>query len=328
MLAAARAELASGQSDAAKGASTKPPHKKRIRNFTADDRAAHRIFEKKRRELFRERLNDLARELPALAGKNPSRLSKHDVLDESISRHKLEHATCLDLIDSFRDIIQERDELLAEVNTWRATSGIAERQPTATQLDLEELDRLESKIRGDQSETFSGDTSCSPDLGLATMNQDLTVGQQQDLPSYSPPIDSSVAVQVAAWDAPDRNEHPKPPQPLVTTIAPTDQLPHSSVLHDPQMEAVEFMQTTQDDQTTIIPPQNPLNEVDGSQITGFQLGNQITDSALDEIIPYNSMPDTGSFISLPAWPDGTDFTIPMTSTIDFGANPLLQEYSF
>jgi hypothetical protein len=57
MLAAARAELASGDSGAGpNGASTKPP-KKRVRNFTADDRAAHRIFEKKRRELFRERLN-------------------------------------------------------------------------------------------------------------------------------------------------------------------------------------------------------------------------------------------------------------------------------
>ncbi|KAF3360247.1 hypothetical protein VdG1_01207 [Verticillium dahliae VDG1] len=30
--------------------------KKRVRNFTADDRATHRIFEKKRREAFKSRL--------------------------------------------------------------------------------------------------------------------------------------------------------------------------------------------------------------------------------------------------------------------------------
>lgn len=30
--------------------------KKRIRNWTADDRAAHRVFERSRREAFKERL--------------------------------------------------------------------------------------------------------------------------------------------------------------------------------------------------------------------------------------------------------------------------------
>jgi hypothetical protein len=30
--------------------------KKRVRNFTADDRAAHRVFEKSRREAFKKRL--------------------------------------------------------------------------------------------------------------------------------------------------------------------------------------------------------------------------------------------------------------------------------
>lgn len=35
---------------------SKKAPKKRVRNFTADDRAAHRIFEKGRREAFKERL--------------------------------------------------------------------------------------------------------------------------------------------------------------------------------------------------------------------------------------------------------------------------------
>lgn len=34
----------------------KKPTKKRVRNFSADDRAAHRIFERGRREAFKERL--------------------------------------------------------------------------------------------------------------------------------------------------------------------------------------------------------------------------------------------------------------------------------
>ncbi|KAF6822486.1 hypothetical protein CPLU01_11984 [Colletotrichum plurivorum] len=105
------------------------PTKKRVRNFTADDRAAHRIFEKGRREAFKERLTELAAQLPALADNDPQRLSKHVVVDESIARHKLLEHRCLDALRGIRSLMQERDELLAELNGWRKNTGASARHP-------------------------------------------------------------------------------------------------------------------------------------------------------------------------------------------------------
>ncbi|KAL1865418.1 hypothetical protein VTK73DRAFT_5262 [Phialemonium thermophilum] len=101
----------------------KRPQKKRVRNFTADDRAAHAVFERSRREAFKERLTELARLLPALAGTDPSRLSKHVVLEESIARHKTQDTNRLAAIQHIQALTQERDELLLEVNEWRARCG-------------------------------------------------------------------------------------------------------------------------------------------------------------------------------------------------------------
>ncbi|KAG7104788.1 hypothetical protein HYQ44_016100 [Verticillium longisporum] len=93
--------------------------KKRVRNFTADDRATHRIFEKNRREAFKGRLTELATHLPALGGTDPQRLSKHVVVEESIARHKLMKSLCSDAFQDIRALVQERDELLAQVNRRR-----------------------------------------------------------------------------------------------------------------------------------------------------------------------------------------------------------------
>ncbi|KAI1407131.1 hypothetical protein F5Y13DRAFT_134715 [Hypoxylon sp. FL1857] len=87
--------------------------KKRIRNFTPDDRAAHRVFEKSRREAFREKLIELASFLPTLSETEPNRLSKHIVVHESIERHREQNR-------HIQELQRERDELLAEVNRWRA----------------------------------------------------------------------------------------------------------------------------------------------------------------------------------------------------------------
>ncbi|KAI0470716.1 hypothetical protein GGR56DRAFT_660216, partial [Xylariaceae sp. FL0804] len=116
---------ASAASAAAAAAAANHHHarvkKKRIRNFTADDRAAHRVFEKSRREAFKEALTNLASLLPALAETEPQRLSKHVVVDESISfikSHRLQlHA-----------LARDRDDLLAEVNQWRSRAGLGLRQ--------------------------------------------------------------------------------------------------------------------------------------------------------------------------------------------------------
>ncbi|OTA57772.1 hypothetical protein K449DRAFT_135046 [Hypoxylon sp. EC38] len=91
--------------------------KKRIRNFTPDDRAAHRVFEKSRREAFREKLIELASFLPTLSDMEPHRLSKHIVVHESIERHREQNR-------HIQELQRERDELLAEVNRWRAEASI------------------------------------------------------------------------------------------------------------------------------------------------------------------------------------------------------------
>ncbi|KAI1079753.1 hypothetical protein F5B20DRAFT_151842 [Whalleya microplaca] len=108
------------------GSTTAKPRarKKRVRNFTADDRAAHRVFEKSRREAFKERLTVLANLLPALRDTDPQRLSKHVVVDESISYLKSQHSEYHAAAEQLRAVTSERDQLLAEVNHWRARAGV------------------------------------------------------------------------------------------------------------------------------------------------------------------------------------------------------------
>ncbi|EGY23088.1 uncharacterized protein VDAG_04526 [Verticillium dahliae VdLs.17] len=113
--------------------------KKRVRNFTADDRATHRIFEKNRREAFKSRLIELATHLPALGGTDPQRLSKHVVVQESIARHKLMKGLCSDAFQDIRALVQERDELLTQVNHRRLIDGLAPQAPKAVNLHLDRL---------------------------------------------------------------------------------------------------------------------------------------------------------------------------------------------
>ncbi|KAI0007422.1 hypothetical protein F4779DRAFT_619583 [Xylariaceae sp. FL0662B] len=115
--------------DIGRSATPKPrPRKKRVRNFTADDRAAHRVFEKSRREAFKERLTVLASLLPDLQDTDPQRLSKHVVVDESISYLKSQRSEYQAVTQRLRAVTSERDQLLTEVNHWRARAGIEMRQ--------------------------------------------------------------------------------------------------------------------------------------------------------------------------------------------------------
>ncbi|KAK7423652.1 hypothetical protein QQX98_000842 [Neonectria punicea] len=171
MLAAARKKLLS----ATRMQATGPPGKsgkKRVRKFTPDDRAAHRIFEKSRREAFKERLNaifqELAGQIPALAGCDPQRLSKHIVVEESITRCQTLHRRCLDALGDIRALLQERDEILAEVNTRRQLEGTPLRAPQAVDLHLDGLVELENeaKVPAEGSTFRKPETtqamSCSP----------------------------------------------------------------------------------------------------------------------------------------------------------------------
>ncbi|KAI7372170.1 hypothetical protein KC354_g76 [Hortaea werneckii] len=102
--------------------------KKRIRNWTASDRAKHRAFEKERREAFGDRLTALARFLPALADTKESKLSKHIVVEESLKFHRSQHEKIEALQSSIDSLFTERDALLSELNEWRQCLCMPPRQ--------------------------------------------------------------------------------------------------------------------------------------------------------------------------------------------------------
>ncbi|KAK4076617.1 uncharacterized protein Triagg1_4220 [Trichoderma aggressivum f. europaeum] len=93
--------------------------KKRIRNWTADDRAAHRVFERSRREAFKERLTASL---------------------DSVSRvalHKVEQKEIADSLQRINRLVAERDDLLSELNTWRLNAGLEVHQARVTADDSE-----------------------------------------------------------------------------------------------------------------------------------------------------------------------------------------------
>ncbi|KAF4336268.1 isoflavone reductase like P3 [Fusarium beomiforme] len=307
MLAAARAELASGDSGAGTNDAATKPHKKRIRNFTADDRAAHRLFEKKRRELFRERLNELAKELPALAGKNPARLSKHDVVDESISRHKFERSTCLDVIQAFRAAVQERDGLLAEVNHWRATAGMPERQATSTQMNLDDLQKLEARVRGPQSECSREDIQGSAplDTGYAMLS-DLN-----SQASFSPPTNSVQHPNLIGNNEVHAVQRP--------SFEPTGHVSQPMALGNPTMALMEMQHIpNQIGESMALPLKNIISEPQVNVITEPQLENGRPITNME-----NFADNSSSEINLTDW--NSDFPV---SSMDFGPDTILQQYCF
>ncbi|KAJ5347685.1 hypothetical protein MYU51_009633 [Penicillium brevicompactum] len=97
---------------------TQATKKKRIRNWTAEDRALHREFEKSRREAFSESLMELTKIIPALQVE--PRPSKHVILDASIAYHQAQHAKCVRISQAFESMVAERDDLLQEINVLRA----------------------------------------------------------------------------------------------------------------------------------------------------------------------------------------------------------------
>ncbi|EHK20514.1 uncharacterized protein TRIVIDRAFT_223832 [Trichoderma virens Gv29-8] len=111
--------------------------KKRIRNWTADDRAAHRVFERSRREAFKERLTTLASLIPSLRSTDPNRLSKHVVIDQSVALHKAEQKEIAESLQRINRLVAERDDLLSELNTWRLNAGLEARQVRVTADDSE-----------------------------------------------------------------------------------------------------------------------------------------------------------------------------------------------
>ncbi|KAK5165372.1 uncharacterized protein LTR77_008901 [Saxophila tyrrhenica] len=123
--------------DSADNSSTPPqqhsyaehPRKKRVRNWTAEDRAKHRVLEKSRRESFNSRLVELAHVIPALQGTKDSQLSKHVIVDESVKWHESQQTTNERLTASIDSLMAERDRLLNELNAFRQCVGLLPHQP-------------------------------------------------------------------------------------------------------------------------------------------------------------------------------------------------------
>jgi len=95
---------------------------------------------------------DLARQLPALA--DVRRLNKHMIVQESVSRHAQQRATCLSAWHQIQALIAERAALLEEVNAWRSgrlqsPQPLAPRQanPLDTSL-IQELSDAETEVFG------------------------------------------------------------------------------------------------------------------------------------------------------------------------------------
>ncbi|KAK1641493.1 hypothetical protein BDP81DRAFT_446375 [Colletotrichum phormii] len=208
--------------------------KKRVRNFSADDRAAHRIFERGRRSAFKERFTELAGQLPVLTDTDPERLSKHVVVNESIARHKLLESRCVDALRDIESLLQERDELLAEINVWRGNAGASPQLPKSishvaglVQTEDEILSR-EAKGRYIREENGSSEATGSRDgqvqaaIASSThpskashLAQVVEVDQTQDINSVS---DLRDLLRDTSWSQATQTYVPVfPPEPALTS---------------------------------------------------------------------------------------------------------------
>lgn len=101
----------------------------------------------------------MAANLPALADTDPQRLSKHVVVTESIARHKLLENRCIDALRGIQALMQERDELLAELNSWRRNTGASARQPRRVVANIDGLVETEKDTQRHASAARVGETT-------------------------------------------------------------------------------------------------------------------------------------------------------------------------
>lgn len=91
------------------------------------------------------------------------------MVEESITRCQTLHRRCLDALGDIRALIQERDELLAEVNSRRQLERTPLRSPQAVALHLDGLVELEKEAKlpakpaASQQPESRQAVSCSPD---------------------------------------------------------------------------------------------------------------------------------------------------------------------
>lgn len=181
--------------------------KKRIRNWTADDRAAHRVFERSRREAFKERLTTLASLIPSLRSTDPNRLSKHVVIDQSVALHKAEQQKIAESDQKIHRLAAERDELLSELNTWRLNAGLEVHQ---AQVIADDPEAASIPIMGEVDASM-----------LRTSISSIGIGEEQGVTGSGP-------IYLEEQSSFTPTEHELPPEAVLVPAAETELPPTST----------------------------------------------------------------------------------------------------
>jgi hypothetical protein len=115
------------------------------------------------------------------------------IVEHSIARHQAQRRLCLSAARSVQALLGERDELLAEVNRWRAASAVPvpAREPGPVQQQLQELSAVDNETCGSFPNGF-GDNS--PEEGSGDdQYHDETLRNINHVPaSDRPPTDVGV----------------------------------------------------------------------------------------------------------------------------------------
>lgn len=102
------------------------------------------------------------------------------IADHSISRHKAQRQLCISSANELRNLLAERDELLAEVNQWRSAAGVplVPRKARSIGQHLEKLLKLEHETFGtfpngfgDNPTADEADNHGSTDMDHATLDE-------------------------------------------------------------------------------------------------------------------------------------------------------------
>lgn len=200
--------------------------KKRVRHWTAEDRAVHREFEKSRREAFSERLlvrgepniisvrnancfKELTKLLPTL--EEDTRPSKHIIVDASISYHRAQQARCQKATSTIQALLAERDDLIREVNSLRSLYSPGASVPRqALPIDSALLDFLNGSDVPDSDPSQSSGVHKPAEVeidkpyygSLEAPFIPPTTGGPPRVASYAnPPINTPLPFPPAGWES-------------------------------------------------------------------------------------------------------------------------------
>lgn len=243
--------------------------KKRVRSFTAEERASHRIIEKQRREALNESFlvrhtkasclclfvlsfpclltsvsQELARLIPALA--QAQRLSKSLIVAEGATRLRTQRKLCLEAATGIQTLLQENHEILTELNGWRLQNGHPEREAPATSEAIMDL----LKLHNDTFGTFPGGFGDNAQLAVVgkpnDFIEDQVLGQpgQVDQVSMQPQVNHTSEVVFNPPHAP-RPQLPgaSVPIPPIQHIVPQEfnVLPAPLAMEEPLDEMLQYL---------------------------------------------------------------------------------------